>query len=126
MTEFERNQRLMDSSVWLSYLINGNNKNVIETNEIFLLSSLSLFEIKKKMISYKIDKENIIKMMNFIKKRSIIIPVNDKIAEKASEISFEKNLPAVDSLIYTSAILNNAKLITLDNDFRGLKEVLIL
>jgi len=118
--------KLLDSSIWLSYLINGNHINIIETNEIFLLSVLSLFEIKRKILKYKIEKNKIIKMIEFVKKRSLIIPINDKISEKAAEISAEKNLPAIDSLIYSSAILNKSKLITLDNDFRGLKEVTLL
>ena len=118
--------KLLDSSIWLSYLINGNHINIIETNEIFLLSVLSLFEIKRKILKYKIEKNKIIKMIEFVKKRSLIIPINDKISEKAAEISVEKNLHAVDSLIYSSAILNKSKLITLDNDFRGLKEVTLL
>ena|SRR3989338_11704817 len=118
--------KLLDSSIWLSYLINGNHTNIIETDEIFLLSVLSLFEIKRKILKYKIEKNKIIKMIEFVKKRSLIIPINDKISEKAAEISVEKNLPAIDSLIYSSAILNKSKLITLDNDFRGLKEVTLL
>ena len=118
--------KLLDSSIWLSYLINGNHTNIIEMDEIFLLSVLSLFEIKRKILKYKIEKNKIIKMIEFVKKRSLIIPINDKISEKAAEISVEKNLPAIDSLIYSSAILNKSKLITLDNDFRGLKEVTLL
>ena len=78
--------KLLDSSIWLSYLINGNHTNIIETDEIFLLSVLSLFEIKRKILKYKIEKNKIIKMIEFVKKRSLIIPINDKISEKAAEI----------------------------------------
>jgi len=118
--------KLVDSSVWLSYLINGNHTNIIETNEIFSLSVLSLFEIKRKFLKYKIEKDKIIKMIEFVKRRSIVILLNEKISEKAAEISIEKNLPAIDSLIYSSALSNKSKLITLDNDFRGLKDVILL
>ena len=37
--------KLLDSSIWLSYLINGNHTNIIEMDEIFLLSVLSLISI---------------------------------------------------------------------------------
>jgi len=74
----------------------------------------------------KYEKSKIIRAIEFVKKRSLIIPIDDKISEKAAEISAEKNLPAIDSLIYSSAILNKSKLITLDNDFRGLKEVVLM
>ena len=61
--------------------------------------------------------------MNFLKQRSNIIDVNTKIAEKAIEIYIEYKLATIDSIIYASAISNNAILITRDNDFRGLPNV---
>ena len=47
--------RLLDSSVWLAYLFNGAYSDVIDSEEVHLLSSLSLFEIKKKLIKSKIE-----------------------------------------------------------------------
>ena len=41
--------RLLDSSVWLDYLFNGNHKEIIESKEILLLSVLSIFEIKRRL-----------------------------------------------------------------------------
>jgi len=62
----------------------------------------------------------------FIKKKSFIISVNSELAESAAEISIQHSLGAVDALIYASALKNNAVLFTLDNDFRGLKNVVVL
>ena len=73
--------------------------------------------VPKNIVQEKID---------FIKERSISISVNENIAETASEISINKKIPAIDSLIYTTSKLNNSQLITKDNDFRNLPNVLIL
>ena len=56
----------------------------------------------------------------------MIISINAEIAEKAAEIALTHNLPAADSLIYSTSLLNDSILYTIDNDFRGLKGVLIL
>ena len=117
--------KLIDSSVWLSYFLKGDLKEVIEKDEVLLLSSISLFEIRKKLSKINIPKEDISKSIEFVKKRSLIIPLTAEIAEKAVDFSIENKLPMVDSLIYATAIINQAKLITLDNDFRGLKDIVM-
>lgn len=118
---------LFDSTIWLDYLIKGSFKEKIEQEEIFSLSSFSLFEIKRRLLKIKdLSKKDIEEKISYIKSKSIVINVDDKIAEKSAEIAEEKQLGAADALIYTTAILNNAILLTLDNDFRGLSNVRIL
>ena len=121
-----KDSKLIDSSVWLDYFINGLHKKIIDSNEILMLSALSLFEIKKKLTKIKVSSKTISKSIGFIKKRSIILSLNAEIAEKAVDVSIEKNLPAIDSLIYITAIKNDATLLTLDNDFKGLKNAVLL
>lgn len=43
MTEY----KLIDSSIWIRYLINEEYKDIIESEGILYLSSFSIFEIKK-------------------------------------------------------------------------------
>jgi len=118
---------LFDSTIWLDYLIKGSFKEKIEKEEVFALCALSLFEIKRKLLKNKeLKRKEIDEKISFIKNKSIIINIDEKIAEKASEIAEEKNLGAADALIYTTAMLNNAVLITMDNDFRGFDKVEIL
>ncbi|MEK6908962.1 MAG: PIN domain-containing protein [Nanoarchaeota archaeon] len=122
MTEY----KLIDSSVWVEYLVNSNYKEIIESEEIYLLSSLSILEIKKKLLKLNYKKEDILNSLNFIKERSNIMTVNQEIAEMAADICIGKSLGAVDAVIYATSIANNSLLITLDNDFRGLENVQIL
>ena len=118
---------LFDSTIWLDYFIKGSFKEKIEQETIFALSALSLFEIKRKLLKNKYLKmKDINEKISFIKSKSNILPIDETIAERASEIADEKNLGAVDSLIYTTSLVNNMVLLTLDNDFRGLEKVNIL
>ncbi|HLD79397.1 MAG TPA: PIN domain-containing protein [Candidatus Nanoarchaeia archaeon] len=118
--------KLIDSSVWLEYLIHGKYKDLFETKEILHLSVLSLFEIKRKLIRDKFNANEIITALEFIKKRMLIAPVSAEISNKAVELSLQYKLGAMDALIYASAALHPAVLITCDNDFRKLPEVTIL
>ena len=118
--------RLIDSSVWLSYFLNEDFKDIIENEDLLLLSALSLFEIKRKLAKNNIPSAKISKSIDFIKKRSLVIPVTAEIAEKAAEIALGHDLPAADSLIYSTSLLHDSTLYTLDNDFRKLKDVVVL
>ncbi|MBI5392526.1 type II toxin-antitoxin system VapC family toxin [Candidatus Woesearchaeota archaeon] len=119
--------KLIDSSIWLEFLANSSYQDLIESNEVLFVSSVSIFEIRKKLLKEKIDKEIILKSINFIKARShFVIPISTQIAEKAAEISMEFKLHTADAFIYTTALLNDCLLITADNDFRGLNSVQVL
>ena len=120
--------KLIDSSAWLSYFYAENTRirDVMESDDMLLTSSLSLFEVKLKLLKDKKEQSLIQKSLEIIKKRSLVIPMDTKIGEKAAEISIALKLSAIDSLIYTTSLTNNATLVTLDNDFRGLKDVLSL
>ena len=118
--------KLLDSSAWLEFAINGAYKEIIESEVILFTSALSIFEIKKRLINKKYEEADIIKIIDFIKERSIIINADKEIAERAVEISFKYNLATIDSIIYTSALSNNSEFITLDNDFRNLPKATII
>ena len=118
--------KLMDSSVWIAYLVDSSFSEVFESDEILFLSVLSLFEIRKIFTKQKIAPEQITKSIEAIKKRSFLINVDANISELAAEISGRNKLPALDALIYASTLKNNAELVTLDNDFRNLERVRIL
>ncbi len=120
--------RLLDSSAWLSYFYADNKeiKSIIESNSILLTSSISIFEIKKKLMKDKIEISKVERIIEFIKKRSLIINIDFLIADAAVNFAIKNNLATIDALIYSAAKKNNSILITLDNDFRNLNDVMIL
>lgn len=75
------------------------------------------------------DRENtdkIFTLLSYIKERSILVKLDQKICEEAAELSIKEKLHAVDSLIYLSSLLNNCTLITADKDFKDLEKVIII
>ncbi len=117
--------KCLDSSVWLSYYFSHNleARKIIDGEGLILTSSLSLFEVKKRLLSLKIDSSQILAL---IKERSVIIMPTVNISEKAAEIAMQKKLGAIDSLIYTTSQMHNAELVSGDNDFRDLENVKII
>lgn len=120
--------KLLDSSIWLDHLAEANERSVIiiESTDELATSILSLFEIKKKLIKLNMENEKIESSINFIKKRSTIININEEIIDLAVEFSIKNKLATVDSLIYASAVHMKAELITADKDFKGLFNVEII
>lgn len=116
---------LFDSSAWLAYFLACTDAvNVFVEQECIMLTSVvSLFEVKKKLLHDGHDKSKVEKTLSFMKTRSILIDVDETIADKGAINSIEFDLPAIDSLIYTTAQKHNALLVTCDNDFRKLENV---
>lgn len=117
--------KFVDSSVWLGHLLDASPKasKILESDEHMLCSILSLFEVESKLIKRKVPYDQIEKVIDFIKNRATVINLNEGIVRVASEVSFRFKLAAMDALIYSSALMNEAVLATADNDFRGLGSV---
>lgn len=117
--------KCLDTSAWLAYYFAESPavKEIVEGKELIITSSLSLFEIKKKLISIQKDFQELLK---FIKARGEVIAPAIEIAEKAADLAIANRLGAMDALIYTTSMLRQAELVTGDNDFRGLPNVRIL
>ena len=118
--------KLIDSSIWIEFLFNNQYSEIIKSWDMLLLSSLSLFEIKRKLQQEKIEPQKIQTSIEYIKQRSLIIFVSSEIAENAAQLSFKHKLAAMDAIIYATAKMKGAHLITRDNDFRGLPNTTIL
>lgn len=117
--------KCMDSSAWLGYYFAQFSlvKEIVDGESILLTSSLSLFEIKKKLLLLKKDPEA---FLAFIKERSEIIEPTIEIVEKAAEVAVKEKLAAIDSLLYTTALLHQAQFVTGDVDFKQCSGVLFL
>lgn len=117
--------KLMDSSAWLALLYEEDKRvhKIVEDRQIIFTSVLSIFEIKKKLIEWNVISQKINNSINFIKARSILVEVDEKISESAVEAWKNNKLAAMDALIYATASSVNAELITLDDDFKGLPNV---
>ncbi|MEK6888626.1 MAG: PIN domain-containing protein [Nanoarchaeota archaeon] len=75
--------------------------------------------------------KNVDYIINRVKKSCKVMPLSEEISVDAGKIYTEvrkikSKFGMIDSLIYTSARLNNLILITTDKDFLGLKDVEII
>jgi predicted nucleic acid-binding protein len=58
--------------------------------------------------------------------RRTVVPVDQEIALSAAVISLQHELPMADALIYATAEINGAELVTSDAHFKGLPRVTFL
>ncbi len=120
---------LLDSSSWLAYLSASDNrqiKNILDGKFKIFTSAVSFFEIRKKLLREKITEKNISKFLEFIRIRSMVLDVNEKICVSAADCSIKYGLHSVDSIIYASALSNHCRLLTFDNDFRKIENAEVL
>jgi predicted nucleic acid-binding protein len=84
------------------------------------VSSLSLFEIKRLMLKGSIDKKSSEILLNDVNTSCQILWIDNKeIIESSAQISYNYNIPAIDSLIIPSFIAADVKRIyTTDTDFQ--------
>ncbi len=120
--------KFIDSSIWISFLLMEKQevRPVIISNDVLLTSTLSLFEIKAKMLKRGESPKKVTLVLELVKRRSSIVDIDSEIAESAAELSAKDGLHTTDALIYASAMKSRSTLITLDNDFRGMDDVEIL
>ena len=116
---------LVDSSGWLEYLSDSKNaKNfaeAIENTEELLVSSINIYEIYKKILIEK-DENTALQIVGLMRQAKVI-DVTSSIAMQAAKLSYENHIPMADSIIYTTAQVNNAIVWTQDSDFKGLESV---
>ncbi len=116
---------LVDSSGWLEYFANGKNAKffapVIEDTKKLIVSTINLYEIFKKILKEK-DENSALQAIALMQQAKVV-EVNTSIAISAAKISYDKNIPMVDSLIYTTARFFNAIVWTQDSDFKDLDGV---
>ena len=116
---------LVDSSGWLEYFTDGKNAKffapIIEDTKKLMVSTINLYEIFKKILKEK-DENSALQAIGLMQQAKVV-EVNTSIAISAAKISFDKNIPMADSLIYTTARLFNATVWTQDFDFKDLDGV---
>jgi len=120
---------LVDSSCWIDYFFTGKKSisDYIDTKKFSLVSSaISLHEVKKRLMREKYSIKEIRDATEFMKNHSIIIDADEIICEKSAEDSLRLKLHTMDSIIYRTAIDNDAIIITLDNDFQKINQAIVL
>ena len=116
---------LVDTSGWLEYLADTKNaKNfaeAIENTDELIVSSINIYETYKKVLKER-DEDAAIQIIGLMK-QSKVFDVTSTIAVQAAKLSYEKDIPMADSIIYITAKENDAIVCTQDADLKGLEGV---
>lgn len=119
---------LIDSSAWFDYFLGEKEGKIVEkylnSQEEILISTINLTEIYSRYLRSWPNQAQ--EKKNYLLGRCNLIEVSKEIALEAAKTRASKRLALADSLIYATAKLSKVKLITSDNDFRGLENVEIL
>ena len=121
----------MDTSAWIEYFKDSKKADKVENflnQEEIITPSVVLIELSCK--SYK-EGWDFNEHIKFIKSKSMIIGMKEETIMKCGKIYYEerKKKPSfgiIDAVILTIAREYDSKIITQDNDFRDLKEAIII
>jgi len=117
----------LDSSAWIEYFsgseLGAIVKKYVDESETIYTSSITLLEIKSKyMKEGKEWKEQI----GFICDRSAIVDVDSDAALLSAEFRNKYRLHTIDAIIYATSRITKTKLVTKDQDFKDLPDVVML
>ncbi|MHB8906050.1 MAG: PIN domain-containing protein [Melioribacteraceae bacterium] len=116
---------LVDSSGWLEYLADGKNAKffapIIENTDELIVSVLNIYEVYKKVLVEK-DDNTAIQVVGLMQQAKVV-DVTPSIAIQAAKFSYEFKIPMADSIIYTTARMNDSIVWTQDIDFKNLDGV---
>ncbi|HLG20914.1 MAG TPA: type II toxin-antitoxin system VapC family toxin [Bdellovibrionota bacterium] len=119
---------VVDSSAWIEMFSQGPLAKPCEreqrrTKEI-LVPTLVLYEVYKKICS-TLSEDRALSAVAVMSQHKIDDLTRD-VALTAADLSLEHKLPMADSIVLAHARLAGARLLTLDNDFAGIDEVVLL
>lgn len=116
---------LVDSVGWLAFFMNDALADAYEpylvASDTLVVSTLNVYEVCRRVehaAGRKAAAEAVAQMQ-----KANLIPVDDQIATAAASLSITHHLAMADAIIYATAQLHRAALITSDAHFIGLPDV---
>ncbi len=122
---------LIDSSGWIEYFGNGKKAQPFaklikkHAGQSIISSPIIIYEVFRR-VKITFGEAKASKAVAYIISSSAIKDTDSRTALDAAKTSTTSNLPMADSLIYSTAKLNNATLITSDTHFKGMKGTQII
>jgi predicted nucleic acid-binding protein len=134
-TKKVKNTIVFDAYAWVEYALDGPKADLVAEKLSMAQQALTpatvIGELKEAMLKHNIPRQKISAILNYIKNRGTIVNIDADIAEKAGEINFKhkkqvKDWGMLDSLVYATAIIKKAQVITGDPHFRNLPNVIYI
>jgi predicted nucleic acid-binding protein len=122
---------LLDTSAWIEYFLateKGDKVKEILKNEDAFTSVITTGELVNWCIKNKLHYE---KYLKEIKLYSKMLELNEKVAILAGQLNFErkkmiKNWGMADSIILSTSIIYGLRILTKDNHFKDLPNILLI
>ena len=119
---------LLDSSAWIALLTPGPGAEVFEpyldAAEVVLVPTIVLYEVYKVIRRQRSEDEADLAAARL--KKCELVPLNERLALLAADLSLEHSLAMADAIVYATARHHGATLITMDADFAGLPGVKVV
>ena len=116
---------VVDSSAWIEFFVDGPNAGFLAKAvgdvEALLVPSVVVLEVYRYILRQRGMKEALEAAAAMRQGR--IVDLDEGLAIEAAELGASLRLPLADSIIYASALANEATLWTQDSDFEGLEAV---
>jgi predicted nucleic acid-binding protein len=113
---------LVDSCGWLEYFSDGKLADkyyhYLKTPCKVVVPTIVIYEVYKK-IKREASEEQALRAVAQMQSATII-PFKDGVVLLAADLSLSHNLPMADAIVYATAKLENASLVTSDEHFKGL------
>ena len=119
---------VLDSSGWLEYLTTDEKYEsfapYLESDLTIIIPTVVLYEVRKALLLRQDKSAADVFFSGSLK--HIIFPFDYALTIFAVEFSFRHKLPMADAIIYATAQQHRAKLVTSDNHFSSLPDVVLL
>jgi predicted nucleic acid-binding protein len=119
---------VVDSSGWLEYFTNDSKADLfapyLESDHVIFLPSIVIYEVRKVLILN--HGRTLADIFYSDALRRTVISFDEVLAVKSAELSVSHKLSMADAIIYATATHLKVKLVTSDNHFAGLPDVVLL
>ena len=119
---------LVDSSGWLEYLTLGPKADAfaayLESQDPLIVPTIVLYEVRKILLLRGTKTEADLFLSQAL--RQHVAPMDEPTALLAASLSIQHQLPMADAIIYATARLFDANLVTSDAHFTGLPSVTLI
>lgn len=117
---------VVDSSGWLEYFTDGPLADKyyphLKKPEKILVPAVVLYEVYKKVAQEK--GEEIALQIAAQMGKSEVVPIDHSIVLLAADVSIRYHLPMADAMVYATALSRKAHVVTSDNHFESLPDVI--
>ncbi len=119
------NFQVVDSSGWIEVFTNGPQADrfleVLDDEKSLIVPAITVFEVFKWILREYSEAQAIQAIA--VMQRGKIVDLDASIAIAAAQLSHAQRLPMADSIILTTARQHQARLYSMDADFKGLADV---